>query len=352
VCYGEYYQYYIQEHYKKEGCYAALKSFRIGLVVSKYIWSFSVAMKEPIFEEGAERIVHKFRFMDEHDQFIGPKMVAKQSRFVENDGSYEDRMSYHREFLRTQSLASRFADQFNTEIDALVDHFENEDEWIRKLPRIKFLEPLVIEVMKDGKEVNILIESQLEGKYEKFNNNMGFVKGQKEHVHNGEINDLSSSLNQLGLVFNQPGGLDVGLGDIEEGSEEEEEEEENVATDTALFNATVSGPESGSYSITDTHEKYFPQAFSHYSYVKSKHKLLVVDLQGVFKVESDGTQQYMLTDPVIHKRRGKQKNKQRKQLESWTFGRTDRGEKGMNAFFDTHICSGVCRLLGLERQKS
>eukprot|EP00550_Attheya_septentrionalis_P009307 CAMPEP_0198294472 /NCGR_PEP_ID=MMETSP1449-20131203/22509_1 /TAXON_ID=420275 /ORGANISM="Attheya septentrionalis, Strain CCMP2084" /LENGTH=784 /DNA_ID=CAMNT_0043994431 /DNA_START=44 /DNA_END=2398 /DNA_ORIENTATION=- len=359
VCKKEYHQYFIQEHYKKDECYTALKSSRTGLVVSKDICSFSVAMKEPIFDEGAERIVHKFRYMDEHDQFIGPKMVAKQSRFVENDGSYEDRMSYHREFLRTQSLASRFADLFNEEIDALVDHFKD-TEWIRKLPRIKFLEPLVIEVIKDGKEVNILIESELEGTYEKFNNNMGFVKGQNKHVQNGKINDLSSSLNQLGLGFNQPEGLGAGLGAIEEGSEEEEEEEEgneeeeeeeNVATDAALFDATVLGPESGSYLMEDLHEKYFPQAFSHYSYEKSKHKLMVVDLQGVFKVESDGTQQYMLTDPVIHKRRGKGKNKQSKQLESWTFGRTDRGEKGMKAFFDTHVCSGVCRLLGLEPQK-
>eukprot|EP00978_Attheya_sp_CCMP212_P014434 scaffold36766_cov45-Attheya_sp.AAC.1 len=118
VCSEEYYQ-FDQEHYKKDDCYTALKSFRTGLVVSKDICSFSVAMKEHSFEEGAERIVHKFRFIDEHDQFIGPKMVAKQSRFVENDGSYKDRMSYHREFLRTQSLASRFADLFNEKIDAL-----------------------------------------------------------------------------------------------------------------------------------------------------------------------------------------------------------------------------------------
>ena len=75
-------------------------------------------------------------------------------------------------------------------------------------------------------------------------------------------------------------------------------------------------------------------------------KLMVVDLQGVFETYDDGTSRYVLTDPVIHKRKhGKQK-----QLTSWTFGRTDRGEKGMKAFFETHECNEVCRLLGLHEK--
>jgi hypothetical protein len=73
---------------------------------------------------------------------------------------------------------------------------------------------------------------------------------------------------------------------------------------------------------------------------------MVVDLQGVFEKYDDGTSRYVLTDPVIHKRKhGKQK-----QLTSWTFGRTDRGEKGMKAFFETHECNEVCRLLGLHEK--
>ena len=101
---------------------------------------------------------------------------------------------------------------------------------------------------------------------------------------------------------------------------------------------------------------------------------MVVDLQGVLKINNDGTKCYELTDPVIHKRRKKSKNKLRK----YTFGRTvslsihisilalwfhyssykvsnfnrsekDRGDKGMKAFFKTHKCSELCRLLGLKR---
>lgn len=37
--------------------------------------SYSVAMKEPIFGEGAERIVRKFRDTDQNGHFVGPKMV-------------------------------------------------------------------------------------------------------------------------------------------------------------------------------------------------------------------------------------------------------------------------------------
>ena len=92
-------------------------------------------------------------------------MVAKQSRFVELEGSYESRMNYHREFMRTQALASRFARYFNAEIDALVNYFDPVHHgWIARMPRIKFLDPLVVEVVQDdGTELNILIETQLEG---------------------------------------------------------------------------------------------------------------------------------------------------------------------------------------------
>merc|ERR1711957_1161459 len=87
----------------------------------------------------------------------------------------------------------------------------------------------------------------------------------------------------------------------------------------------------------------FLQAFSHFSYEISKKRFMVVDLQGVFLRKNASSCRYLLTDPVIHKQK---KNKTKYQ--KWTFGRTDRGEKGMKAFFITHTCNEVCRLLGLE----
>ncbi|EED90986.1 elongation factor kinase, partial [Thalassiosira pseudonana CCMP1335] len=84
-----------------------------------------------------------------------------------------------------------------------------------------------------------------------------------------------------------------------------------------------------------------PQPFSHFTYEKSKNFFMVVDLQGVLTINNDGTKCYELTDPVIHKHRSKKNQKQ------WSFGRTDRGEKGMLAFFETHKCTQACKLLGL-----
>jgi hypothetical protein len=46
--------------------------------------AIGVAMKEPIFGEGAERMVHKFREYDCNEQFVGPFLVAKESRFAED----------------------------------------------------------------------------------------------------------------------------------------------------------------------------------------------------------------------------------------------------------------------------
>lgn len=308
-------------HIQSKACYHFLKDSRIGQMVGIELPSFSVALKTPIFEEGAERIVHKFRFLNENGQFTGPKMVAKESRFVEEEGSYQQRMDYHQEFMRTQALASEFAKKFNATLDSLATHFDQEyHAWLNKMPRITFLEPLVFEVIDGGEEFNRLVEPMLQGKYEKFNNNMGYVKGQSKSV-TGPRNDL---------------GL--------EAIDEEDESDGEEMTEEDLFHAKENEPITCLYQDVD--DRHFPQAFSHYSYEMSKKQLMVVDLQGILEDSAGGGKQYVLTDPVVHKRRKRRINK----LRNWTFGRTDRGEKGMSAFFHTHRCSDVCKLLGLPEQ--
>lgn len=225
-------------------------------------------------------------------------------------------------------MATRFAEYFNQAIDDLRNHFDTAHHgWIANMPRIHFLEPLVVEVVQDdGTELNILIETQLEGEYTKFNNNMGYVKGRKKVTDDSNnMADLIGSFNQLGLDFEQPsnnvGDGGGGLGAIVEEGSEEEDDSDNENHGGIVFDSKAATPDRGVYE--DVRPSHFPQAFSHYTYVKSKHKLMVVDLQGVFETNADGTCRYVLTDPVIHKRkRGRQK-----QLVQWTFGRTDRGEK-------------------------
>ena len=68
--------------------------------------------------------------------------------------------------------------------------------------------------------------------------------------------------------------------------------------------------------------------------------MLVCDLQGVLN-ENVTPLEFELTDPVIHYRSHNGRKK--------VFGRTDHGIKGMENFFETHICGQTCVLLGLRK---
>jgi len=68
------------------------------------------------------------------------------------------------------------------------------------------------------------------------------------------------------------------------------------------------------------------QALSHFSWVHSKGKLILCDLQGTKDVNG----KYILTDPALH---SSKKNK---------YGATDLGIPGIIAFFTTHVCNEIC----------
>lgn len=82
----------------------------------------------------------------------------------------------------------------------------------------------------------------------------------------------------------------------------------------------------------------FIHAFSHFTYRHTNRKIMVCDLQGELD-DAASPPVFHLTDPVIHR---KTTNRRKK-----NYGRTDRGEKGMHAFFKTHKCTKVCEALGL-----
>ena len=133
-------------------------------------------------------------------------------------------MDYHEEFMRTQDIASNFARKFNEALVQIERHFGKEC-WgtLRKLPRIHFLEPMVVEVMENDKEKNILIERFLDGDYKKFNSNMGYVEKEVEYL----LGRLSCLGVRGGVDWKSGGGaISDGLGAIVEGSEEESDEEE------------------------------------------------------------------------------------------------------------------------------
>ncbi|ORY14955.1 hypothetical protein BCR34DRAFT_672355 [Clohesyomyces aquaticus] len=75
------------------------------------------------------------------------------------------------------------------------------------------------------------------------------------------------------------------------------------------------------------------QAFSHFTFERSRGRFLVSDIQGVGRI---------LTDPAIHTR-----DRHRFKLAG-----TNLNTEGFKLFFLTHVCNDVCRKLGLVSNKS
>ena len=123
--------------------------------------------------EGAERMVHKFREYNEAGTFIGPYLVAKESRFaedVESAASNEERNAFHRTFLATQARAQNLAERFNAKMSGFPDS--------EGIPQVKFLECSVY-VVEDSKygSLGVLVEKRLDpARYFKYNSNNGYVR--------------------------------------------------------------------------------------------------------------------------------------------------------------------------------
>jgi hypothetical protein len=80
------------------------------------------------------------------------------------------------------------------------------------------------------------------------------------------------------------------------------------------------------FGFVSEDERNTPQAFSHFTYEASQHRILICDIQGVGD---------LYTDPQIHSRDGV------------GFGKGNMGERGIKKFIASHRCNPVCRYLKL-----
>lgn len=77
------------------------------------------------------------------------------------------------------------------------------------------------------------------------------------------------------------------------------------------------------------------QAFSHFTFMESKKNLLIVDIQGCEKWNS-----FICSDPEIHSAH-----------QDVSYGYGDLGWKGINAFFNSHVCNEICHIFKKQQTR-
>lgn len=297
-----------------------------------------LAIKTKAIGSGAERVAFRCQLSDRPTLMtslsnssrgvLGP-MVAKETDHHER---VEEHVEFHLTFCATQSLAAYLANEFNSRLCGLPDYDE------AMTPRIIFL-PCSILVVEDplwplGR--GVLVEKELNVDkfgWSKWNNNAGAVDGRVAHVPI----DVDY---ELGRVQTRTDcDTDALCAIVEEDSEEDSSDEE---VEESLYDIDAPSSLTAEFDedISIKKPSDYLQAFSHFTYLHTCGKLLVCDLQGVYNTDMVPPT-FELSDPAIH-----YVSKKR----DCVYGRTDKGRKGIQLFFNTHQCTKVCKILKLSKK--
>ncbi|CAB9528800.1 myosin heavy chain kinase [Seminavis robusta] len=309
------------------------------------------------FGEGKERLAKELREVGPDEvTFVGPPMVLKASITVSRLEDVDSR-EFHKRFCKSQLKAQDFARLFNERAASLPV----------TIPRIEFIPCWVYMVETEpGERKGYLVEPALDvSQYRKFNDNAGNV-----HAHLALKRASSRKLHFNGafasLQFGAP------LNAICEESEDEDDSDNSEAS------AVKRNAQAHTRRLFCEKKQYeglsegldegdVLQAFSCFTYkVASRRRYLVCDLQGTFE-EGGNSPLYRLTDPAIHTSALAQEEiRQKFHADTGSdanngsrigttlrrFGRTDRGQDGIDDFFRTHQCSKLCKMLGSRRLRS
>lgn len=279
------------------------------------------------FGRGAERLVYQLREIDANGKIIGTPLVAKDGRFVEDYNQLKD---FHFSFCKTQKIAANLAEKFNQQLDKSPQVAKN-------VPRIRFLECFVYTFYDQyDEEFNYLVEKQLDhNQYRKWNDNQGGIQGQHQKPaspYPGIVKEVAP-LQMLKDLKLKPIISDI----IEEENSEDEEDDASDDETSHRKPAVTTSNVAPKGELVILNEDV-PQAFSHFSHSRSHRRRMVCDLQGVLDT-SQNPPMFELTDPVIHYKSSRNREH--------VYGKTDKGQKGINDFFKTHRCNNLCKALGI-----
>ncbi|CAM9961370.1 unnamed protein product [Ectocarpus sp. 6 AP-2014] len=363
----------------------------------------AIALRKRALGEGSERLVFGLQEVSSRTgKFVGPKLVAKESSYVDDDNL---KMAFHESFAKTQHTSKLLAAKFNERV--------RERTSILGVPtthiwEVSFIDCSVYQFLEGSILRGVLVEKMLEPacRYTKWNGNNGYVRsvfgppavtpgegeiarqvrveGMMEVIVEGdeEDGDASSVDSDNDCRPTEEAGAEVGGAMATAGSkdrtpagssaavvggEASAEGGGGAATASAATGSILGKRPRPATTADDANDgdgarahdhaplhhglssrsfapkaECYPQAFSHFSFWQTRRRMLVCDLQGVLSSSGAGEDRaglFEFTDPVIHYRS--------KSGRTQVYGKTDLGRSGMNQFFKTHRCNDVCRLLGI-----